>query len=155
MTKRNRVNYIRHTTIVGAFVFLLSCVSKNDDEIGKPEVYTLTERKMSEDCNAYLMGFWKGGYILRFALAGSCKCLTREEYIQEYSRSLNCYWDSLANRRGYIIFDYYFANSDALQDSIINITRRKFKAFVFLSEVDKNSFTIKVSDSIPKTGAAR
>lgn len=121
---------MKYTLIITALFLLLSCKNK-DEEIGRPDPYILTEKNISEDCSAYQMRFKKGHYILNFALSGTCKKLKFEEYIQEYSRYLNQYQDSLLVRKGYIMLKYHshnFLNINIkdFQDSIINVTKKKF-----------------------------
>lgn len=145
----NKIQLMRHTLIIFLLFFLISCRNQST-EIGKPENYTLTDRDISKDCNIYQMRFKDGEYIFKFSLAGSCKSLNNENYIKEYSRYLHLYQDSLIQRRGYIIFDNYGSdNNSILQDSVIKITKKYFKTFVTLSEVDENGFKIKVFDKKP------
>jgi hypothetical protein len=145
----NKIQLMRHTLTVFLLFLLIACKNQNL-EIGKPENYILTEKDISKDCNIYQMRFKEGEYIFKFSLAGSCKSLNADNYIKEYSRYLYTYQDSLMSRRGYIIFDYYGINDkNVLQDSIMNITKKHFKTFVTLSEVDNNGFTIKVFDKKP------
>ena len=97
------------------------------------------------------MRFKKGDYILNFALSGTCKKLKFEEYIQEYSRYLNQYQDSLLVRKGYIMLKYHshnFLNINIkdFQDSIINVTKRNFKTNVSLVVSDDGFFMVKVGD---------
>lgn len=126
-------------------ILFLSC--KKQEGIGLPENYVLTEKSISEDCNIFQMRFKEGKYLLKYSLAGSCKELTTEAYIREYISYLEKNYDSLAHKKGYVIFDYYgVENSNILQDSIIKITKRKFNTEVLLTEVDKNTFTLNISD---------
>ena len=128
-------------------LFLLLSCKNQDEEIGKPDSYILTENYILEDCNIYQMRFMDGEYIFKFSLAGKCKSLSNDLYIKEYSQYLASCQDSLLNRRGYIILDFFQAhNNQDLTDSIIKITRRNFKTAVSLSETTENSFTIKVYD---------
>jgi hypothetical protein len=137
---------MRYTLIIMILFLLLSCKNK-EDEIGRPDPYILTEKNISEDCNAYQMLFKDGEYIFKFSLAGKCKSLNNDLYIKEYSQYLASCQDSLLNKRGYIILDFFQVNNNEdLTDSIIKITKRKFKTAVSLSETNKNSFTIKVFD---------
>ncbi len=140
----NNNSTMRYELIGFLLCFLISCKNQNAD-IGKPENYILTERNVSHDCNIYQMRFKEGDYIFKFSLSGTCKCLSAENYIKEYSRYLHSCQDSLINRRGYIIFDYYDINeNNVLPNTIMNITKKHFKTFVSLSEIDKNTFTLKV-----------
>lgn len=125
------------------FVFL-SC-KHNDQEIGKPENYTLSEKNVSEDCNVYQMRFYKGEYIFRFALAGPCKNLSLKSYLSEYSDYLSRNSDSLVNKRGLIIIEYYELNKNEIQDSILDITKKSFKTDVSLYETEDSRFVLKVS----------
>lgn len=119
--------------IIFLFVVFMSC--KKQDNIGQPESYILTERNISEDCNAFQLKFKEGKYLLKFSLAGSCKKLTPKQYIQEYVSYLDKNYDSLIHKDGYVIFDYYgLDNSKTIRDSIIKITKRKFNAEVSLTE---------------------
>ena len=134
-----------------SFIFLAllaGCCTVEDSEIGKPEKYILTETIISEDCNAYQIRYFEGKNIFRFSLSGTCKQLTMDNYIKGYSDYLSLNQDSLVAKRGYIIFDYYSFKdtNNVLVDSIIEITKRKFNTFVSLSEIEKNSFTIKIFD---------
>ena len=133
---------------IGFFLFFVTSCVIRDKEIGKPENYKLTEREISEDCIAYQMRFNDGQYIFRFSLSGPCKNLTLENYIQEYSRYLSSQRDSLVYKRGYVILDFYNLTdtNNVLLDSVINITKRNFGAFVSLSEIDSSSITIKIFD---------
>jgi len=126
---------------------MLSCKNK-DEEIGRPDPYTLTEKNISEDCSAYQMRFKKGEYIFNFALSGTCKKVKAEDYVKEYSRNLKFYNDSLVLRKGYILIQYYGIHSDIkdFQDSMINITKRKFKTKVSLVESDDGFFIVKVGN---------
>ncbi|MEN2402532.1 hypothetical protein GKZ90_0022265 [Flavobacterium sp. MC2016-06] len=140
---------MKYTIII--IVLLFSSCKNRDEEIGRPDPYTLTERDISEDCSAFQMRFKDGKYILNFALSGTCQNLKVEYYIKEYSRYLNFYHDSLKNRRGYIMLKYHrnsFLNTNIrdLQDSIINITKSNFKTNVSLIESDDNYFMIKVGN---------
>lgn len=128
-------------------VSLVSCKEKSI-EIGKSDNYTITERYFSKDCNIYQMRFKDGKYIFKFSLAGSCKSLNTENYINEYSIYLHLNQDSLVTRRGYIIIDYSGIDNETyvLKDSVINITKRYFKTYVSLSKVDDTSFEINVYD---------
>ena len=136
-----------HVVVISFLFLFLSCKNK-DEEIGKPDPYILTENHISEDCGAYQMRFKDGKYIFNFALSGTCKKIKSEDYIKEYSRYLNFYNDSLVNRRGYILLQYYGINTNIkyFQESIINITKRNFKTHVSLVESDDKHFTIKVGD---------
>jgi len=137
---------MKYTAMVTILFLVLSCKNK-DEEIGKPDSYILTENYISEDCNIYQMRFKDGEYIFKFSLAGKCKSLNNDLYIKEYSQYLTSCHDSLIDRRGYIILDYFQGNNnDVLTDSIIKITRRNFKTAVSLLETNENSFTIKVYD---------
>ena len=141
---------MKYTLIITALFLLLSCKNR-DEEIGRLDPYILTEKNISEDCSAYQMRFKKGDYILNFALSGTCKKLKFEEYIQEYSRYLNHYQDSLLVRKGYIMLKYHshnFLNINIkdFQDSIINVTKRNFKTNVSLVESDDGFFIVKVGD---------
>ncbi|MBE8723359.1 hypothetical protein [Flavobacterium hungaricum] len=126
---------------------LLSC-KNNDDEIGRPDPYILTENHISEDCSAFQMRFDKGDYILNFALSGTCPKLKPEEYTKEYSRYLKVYNDSLPLRKGFILVQYYGFNSNikTFQDSIIQITKRNFKTNVSLVEENNDFFMIQVGN---------
>jgi hypothetical protein len=138
---------MRNTIIISVLFLFLSCRNKVE-EIGKPDPYILTENHISEDCGAYQMRFKDGKYIFNFALSGTCKKIKAEDYIKEYSRYLNFYNDSLVNRRGYILLQYYgiHTNIKDFQYSIINITKRNLKTHVSLVEFDDKQFTIKVGD---------
>lgn len=124
--------------------FVLAC-KHSDDEIGKSENYILSERKISKDCNAYQMRFDKGEYIFRFALSGPCKKLSLKNYIKEYSGYLYSNHDRLVNKKGLIIIEHNELNNKDIQDSILYITKKNFKADVFLYETDEKSFVLKVS----------
>ena len=138
---------MKYTLIITALFLLLSCKNK-DEEIGRPDPYILTEKNISEDCSAYQMRFKKGDYILNFALSGTCKKVKAEDYVKEYSRYLKFYNDSLVLRKGYILIQYYGIHSDIkdFQDSMINITKRKFKTKVSLVESDDGFFIVKVGN---------
>ena len=128
-------------------LFLYSCL--DDERIDKPENYELTEiHRYQDDCSIYQMRFYSGNYIFRFAQSGACPNLKREDYILDYKKYLSKYSDSLANKRGLIIFEYYpFKDSNnILVDSIISISKRYFKSYVSLTEISTNEFTIKVFD---------
>lgn len=132
-------------------VFLLligSCCTVKNDEIDKPENYFLTERKISEDCNAYQIKYFSGKNVFRFSLSGKCENLTVDSFLQEYAFYLSTYRDSLMDRRGFVIVDYYSISNpnNILVDSIISITQRNFETYVALSEIDDKGFTIKVFD---------
>jgi len=121
-----------------------------DDDIGKHENYILTENNISEDCNAYQLRFNKEGeYIFSFSLSGTCKKLTKNDYIRAYKDYLSKYSDSLILKRGKIMVNYYsFSDTNnVLVDSIINVTQRNFNCHVTLSEIDDISFTLKVFDN--------
>ena len=126
-------------------ILFLSC--KKQDGVRLPENYVLTEKNISKDCNIFQMRIKEGKYLLKYSLAGSCKELTAEAYVREYISCLDKNYDSLAHKKGYVIFDYYgVEQSDILQDSIIKITKRKFNTEVSLTEADKNTFTLNISD---------
>ncbi len=105
-------------------LFIISCKNYNN-EIDKHENYVLTEKDISENCNAYQMFFYNDEYIFKFSLAGSCKNLKKEQYINEYSNYLNKYRNKLINRRGYIILDKIETNKNykELQNSILTKTK--------------------------------
>lgn len=126
---------------------LLSCKNK-DEEIGRPDHYILTEKNISEDCNAYQMLFKDGKYIFNFALSGTCKKINIEDYLKEYSRYLNFYNDSLVNRRGYILLQFYgiHTNIKDFQDSIIKVTKRNFTPNVSLVKSDNEFFILRVGN---------
>lgn len=138
---------MKYIVIIAVLFLMLSCKNK-DEEIGRPDPYVLTENHISEDCSAYQMLFKDGKYIFNFALSGTCKKIKTEDYIKEYSRYLNFHNDSLVNRRGYILLQYYGipTNVKDFQDSIINITKRNFKTHVSLVNSDNESFTIRVKN---------
>ena len=99
----------------------------------------------------FQMRFKHGDYILNFALSGPCEQLKTEEYINEYSGYLQKYQDSFLVKKGFILIKYHglnFADTNIknLQDSVINITKRSFKANVSLVEYDDNYFKIKVGN---------
>lgn len=143
---------INNETMRYFFIILLlmtgACCSVKDSEIGKPENYFSTEREISEDCTGYQIKYYSGKNIFRFSLSGACKNLTMESFLQEYTYYLSTYRDSLADKRGFIIVDYYSISNEnnVLVDSIIGITKRNFETYVALSEIDDNGFTIKVFD---------
>ncbi|WBV59506.1 hypothetical protein PFY12_10605 [Chryseobacterium camelliae] len=127
-------------------ILFLSC--KKQDAIGLPENYVLTEKSISKDCNVFQMRFKEGKYLLKYSLAGSCEGLTAETYIREYISYLEKNYDSLAHKKGYLIFDYYrMKDSMILKDSIVKITERKFNTTVLLAEEHKNTFTLSISDA--------
>ncbi|MDQ6473109.1 hypothetical protein RB619_20915 [Flavobacterium sp. LHD-80] len=126
------------------FFVLLSCKHSNQ-EIRKPDNYTLSEKNVSEDCNVYQMRFYKEEYIFRFALTGPCKNLSLKSYLSEYSDYLSRNGDSLINKRGLIIIEYYELNKKEVQDSILHITKKSFKTDVSLYETEDNRFVLKVS----------
>ena len=134
---------MKYSLLIVLLVFL-SC-RPSDQEIGKPENYTLSERKFSEDCSVYQMRFYKGEYILRFALAGPCKNLPLRSYLDEYSAYLSRNDNSLSNKRGLIILEYNQFNKKDIQDAVMAITRRSFKTDVSLYETEQNRFVLKVS----------
>ncbi len=135
-------------SIIIILLILSSCLSISDSEIGKPENYLLTEKEISKDCNAYQIRYYKGDNMFRFSLSGTCKELTMNDYVDEYSEFIQLYKAGLHIRRGYIIFDYYnFSDtSNVFVDSIIEITKRNFNTYVALSKIEQNSFTLKVFD---------
>ena len=143
----NKFKIMRYTIITILFLFL-SCKSK-DDEIGRPDSYILTEKHISKDCSAFQMNFKEGKYILNFALSGTCKELKVENYTKEYSSYLTHYKDSLFVKKGYILLQYYGLNTSIkdFQDSIIHITKKKFKTDdVSLVEEDDFFFRIQVGN---------
>ena len=123
-------------------VFCVSCKS-HDDDIGKPENYIFTKTDIANDCNAYQMLFHDGEYIFKFSLAGNCKNLEVNNYINEYSKYLSQHKYKLKDRKGFIILDYYKINN-ILVDSIVAITKKSFEAKVSLIEVNVDNFKIKV-----------
>lgn len=138
---------MRTIVIITVLFLLLSC-KKDDNEIGRPDPYILTENHFSEDCSAFQMRFDKGDYILNFALTGTCPKLKPEEYTKEYSRYLKVYNDSLPLRKGFILVKYHGFNSNikTFQDAIIQITKRNFKTNVSLVEEDNDFFMIQVGN---------
>jgi hypothetical protein len=72
-----------------------------------------------------------------------------DNYIKGYSDYLSLNQDSLVFKRGHVIFDYYSFKdtNNVLVDSIIEITKREFNSYVSLSEIEENSFTLKIFDS--------
>lgn len=132
--------------IIFVTLFITSC-KNNDNEIGNPENYILTKKDISDDCNSYQMLFYEGNYIFRFALAGRCKDLKYEKYMNQYSSYLTKYRNKLLKRRGFIILD----DSESiinhnLQNSILTITKNHFKTNVSVIEMNENRITIKVFD---------
>ena len=137
--------------ILTMVLFLFVSCKNNDEEIGRPDPYILTERDISEDCGAFQMRFKHGDCILNFALSGPCEQLKTEEYINEYSEYLQKYQDSLLVKKGFILLQYHshnFADTTIknLQDSIINITKKSFKTNVSLKESGKGYFEINVGN---------
>lgn len=135
------------------FLFSISSCNKNDKDIGKQDAYIVTEQNLSSNCSIYQMlikskNYKKGDWFLRVALSGQCKNLTKQEYIEAYSKYLNLNQDSLRGKRGYIIIEYYgLENTNhVLQDSIVKITKKKFNANVSLKEIENDRFTIKIYD---------
>jgi hypothetical protein len=139
---------MRHINFI-FLILLAGCCTVGDSEIGKPEKYILTEINISEDCNAYQIRYYEGKNIFRFSLSGTCKQLTMDNYIKGYSDYLSLNQDSLVFKRGHVIFDYYSFKdtNNVLVDSIIEITKREFNSYVSLSEIEENSFTLKIFDS--------
>ena len=140
--------YIIIITCILSGCFSVSDSEISDSGIGTPENYLLTEKNISNDCRAYQIRYHKGDNMFRFSLSGTCKDLSMSDYLDEYSKFLQSYKDSLIVKRGYIIFDYYnFSDtSNVFVDSLLKITRQNFKTNVGLLEVGENSFTLKVFD---------
>lgn len=142
---KNSLHFIFCTSIVLLFI-ALSC-KKNDENIGVPENYILTEKKVFDDCTFFQMMFTEGEYILKYSLAGSCKDLTTEKYLMEYSLYIEKNYNNLKYKKGYIVIDYYKVdNLEYFQDSIIDITENKLNSNVSLYESNRNSFTLILSN---------
>ncbi len=139
------VNFFKAIGTLAVLLCLASC-GINDEEIGSPQGYFSSERTIHKDCTIYQMRFSEGPYIFRFAQAGPCKQLIMGDYIKEYSDYLAVAHDSLTDRKGFILLEYYGFEDTAniLVDSLISITEKGFGAKVTVSEKDEQRITLEV-----------
>ena len=134
--------------LFGICYLIYSCSNKHTQDSPKDSYY-FADSNIAEDCNIYKMIFkGKSDYIFRYAMAGKCEKLTLEAYESDYEKFLNDYKDSLLDKRGDIIFEYYsFSDSsNVLIDDITSISKKFFKTNVGLKEVRDNKFIISVFD---------
>lgn len=124
-------------------LFLLSCDKK--DRIDNPEQYSLIEKQISIDCNAFKMLFNKGDYLFVYSISGRCENITNEIYLQEYKEFLCQYKNHFINKKGYIILNYTeFYNNKKMIREVINITNKEINKNIILSELDESGITLYV-----------
>ena len=134
--------------VITMLLFSAVACKKQDDGIGTPENYILTENSISDDCAFFQMRFTKGEYILKYSLSGPCKNLKEEEYLKNYTVYMANNCNNLKNKRGYIIIDHYEVSDIVFfQRQIIQITKKRLGSSVSLTESGENSFTMMLSNN--------
>lgn len=137
-------NNILKNTVCAIVLLLVSC--NMDSDLGKPEGWTLTETRVSDNCNAYQMRFDKHSYFFRFAFSGRCDQITQDNYLRIYTEYLSSYQDSFKGSSGLILLDKIDAlTSTSYVDSVVAITAQALGGAVKLYETTENDFTIQVS----------
>ncbi len=89
------------------FIVILALGCEIQDTIGIPDHYRTYDSYKGCNCNVYKMEFLSGTTLFRFALSGSCKELTENEYLQEYEDYLTAYMQRWDGRNGIVYLEFY------------------------------------------------